>query len=274
MPVLESQPDGVPVWFDLSSSDPAAAATFYGGLFGWDQEPLGVEFGGYSFFTYRDKMIAGLGPKPPGQDFPDVWCTYFQTADIEKAVREASEAGGSVVAGPMDIPRQGFMAIVADPGSDPATNNGRNPQGAVFGLWQPREHKGFQLHMEVGAPCYFELLSTGYGAAVEFYRTVLGREVVTVSDTDEFRYSQLSLPDANPGEGLAGIMDGVRFLPPDVPSHWSIYIGVENADETAAKAAELGGTVIDSPEDTPYGRLATISDPFGAMLKLHQGEKS
>ncbi|WP_414731593.1 VOC family protein [Williamsia sp.] len=61
-----------------------------------------------------------------------------------------------------------------------------------------------------------------------------------------------------------------HLLAPGVPSHWSVYIGVEDSDATAAKAAELGGIVVQGPEDTPYGRLATINDPWGAMIKLFQ----
>ncbi|PXW35783.1 UNVERIFIED_CONTAM: hypothetical protein DES50_101730 [Williamsia faeni] len=258
MPAIDSQPDGAPVWFDLSSSDPAAAAKFYGDLFGWGQYELPVEFGGYSYFTYEGKMVAGLGPKPPGEEIPDIWCTYFQTSDIEKSVTQVAAAGGSVLAGPMDIPLQGFMAFATD------------RAGAVFGLWQPREHRGFGIFMEPSAPCYFELQTTDYPAALEFYRDVLGNPVITVADTDDFRYSQLAQQDLEAGERHAGIVDASKDLPPEVPSHWSVYIGVESADATAAKATELGGTVVQAPEDTPHGRIATLGDPWGATIKLYQ----
>lgn len=273
MPVLESQPDGVPVWIDLSSSDPAAAATFYSTLFGWDSSEPDEQMGGYSQFSYQGRLVAGLGPKM-SPDMPDFWCTYFQTPDIDATAKQIAASGGSVLVEPMEIPGQGKMAIVTDAGSDPAANNGHNPHGAVFGLWEPDAHKGFQVHMEANAPCYFELMTTGFAAATEFYGDISGHPVVNLGDTDEFRYSQLTLPGANPGAGFAGIMDGSNFLPPEVPSHWSIYIGVDDADETVAKAAELGGTVVDAPQDTPYGRLATIADPFGGQLKLQQVDKS
>ena len=47
-------------------------------------------------------------------------------------------------------------------------------------------------------------------------------------------------------------------------------IGTDDVDATVTQAVELGGTVVAAPEDTPYGRLATIGDPFGAMIKLQQ----
>lgn len=269
MPTIDTRPDGVPVWFDLSSSDPDAAAKFYGELFGWDRTEPAEQFGGYANFTFQDKLIAGIGPKM-APDTPDFWGMYFQTSDIGSSVKKVTEAGGSILVEPMEIPELGTMAIATDRGSNPDSAPGSNPHGAVFGFWEPQSHKGFELYMEVGAPCYFELETTDFPAAVEFYREVLGNPVITVGDTEEFRYSQLALPGQGPGEGHAGIMDASSYLPPEVPSHWSVYVGVKSADATAAKVTELGGTVVAEPEDTPYGRLATIGDPWGALLKLHQ----
>jgi predicted enzyme related to lactoylglutathione lyase len=64
-------------------------------------------------------------------------------------------------------------------------------------------------------------------------------------------------------------MDSSSFLPADVPSHWAVYFNVEDADEACAKAIELGGAVVRPAEDTPFGRLAELTDPNGAMFKLH-----
>ena len=55
---------------------------------------------------------------------------------------------------------------------------------------------------------------------------------------------------------------------PGVPNHWHVYFGTDDADATAAKAAELGGTVIVAPFDTPVGRMAVISDPQGAVFSI------
>jgi predicted enzyme related to lactoylglutathione lyase len=63
-------------------------------------------------------------------------------------------------------------------------------------------------------------------------------------------------------------MDASKFLPDDVPSHWTVYIEVADVDATAARAVELGGAVVDQPEDTPYGRLASITDHAGARIRL------
>ena len=58
------------------------------------------------------------------------------------------------------------------------------------------------------------------------------------------------------------------FLPEGVPDHWSIYWDVDDVDVTVALARKLGGSLVDGPMDTPYGRMATVTDPTGAQFKL------
>ena len=85
-----------------------------------------------------------------------------------------------------------------------------------------------------------------------------------VGDTPEFRYTTLGEGD----DALAGIMDASAFLPEGVPAHWSVYFGVDDTDAALAKIVELGGSIVEPAEDTPYGRLATAADPTGALFKL------
>ena len=53
-------------------------------------------------------------------------------------------------------------------------------------------------------------------------------------------------------------------------SFWRDYINVEDTDATATRVAELGGKVLAGPEDSPYGRIATVTDPEGATFQLQQ----
>ena len=52
MPVITGFPPGTPCWVDLSTSEPAAAAAFCTGLFGWESctDPDGGE-ASYTFFA-------------------------------------------------------------------------------------------------------------------------------------------------------------------------------------------------------------------------------
>ena len=110
---------------------------------------------------------------------------------------------------------------------------------------------------EPGAPGWFELHTRDYAATVQFYRDVFGWDTHVASDTDQFRYTTLG-----EGEGqLAGIMDVSDFPAEQFPAGWSIYFVVDDTDAAVAQAVELGGTIVQPAEDTPFGRLGTIADP-------------
>lgn len=127
-----------------------------------------------------------------------------------------------------------------------------------------RGPQGFGIHSEARAPSWFELATRDYEASVSFYRDVLGWDTETMSDTDELRYTTL-----RHGDGwLAGIMDATGFLPEGVPAHWSVYFGVDDTDAALARTVAMGGRIEAPAEDTPYGRLATATDPTGARFKL------
>ena len=185
---------------------------------------------------------------------PDGWSVYLATDDAEKTVAGATAHGGQVMVPPMAVGDLGTMAVVSDPGD------------AVIGMWQPAADKGFGLLSEAGAPSWFELHTRDYDAAVDFYRTVFRWETSVVGDVPEFRYTTLTVGD----DMFAGIMDAGGFLPEGVPAHWSVYYGTDDADASVDLVRKLGGTVVTVAEDTPYGRLATASDPTGAVFKLRQ----
>jgi hypothetical protein len=52
---------------------------------------------------------------------------------------------------------------------------------------------------------------------------------------------------------------------------WNTYIWVDSADESTARAQELGATVIAEPFDVmDSGRMAVLADPEGAVISLWQ----
>lgn len=253
MPIPEHT-NGAPCWIDLMTADTGKAKAFYGGLFGWTFETGDQEkYGGYITAAKDGKPVAGMMQKQESQaNLPDVWSTYLRTDDAGTTVRNAAEHGGQVYLEPMDVPEQGSMAMIAD-----AT-------GASIGIWQPGGMKGYELAAEAGTPAWHELHAKNYAAAVKFYEDVFGWETEVLSDTPDFRYTTLGAGDA----AKAGIMDASGYLPAEAPSHWQVYFAVEDADAAAEKAVSLGATVTDGPADTPFGRLATLADPTGAMFKI------
>ncbi|RMG93902.1 MAG: VOC family protein [Chloroflexi bacterium] len=68
---------------------------------------------------------------------------------------------------------------------------------------------------------------------------------------------------------LSGMPPGQEQMPP----HWNSYVTVDNVDEAAAKASNLGGNVVMPPFDVlEAGRMAVVQDPTGAFFMLWQAK--
>jgi hypothetical protein len=240
---------GTPSWVDLTTSDPAGAKEFYGGLFGWEAEDAGSveETGGYAMFSLRGKQVAGVGPlMDPNQ--PSVWSTYISTDDADAAVGWARDAGGQVIVEPMDVMDAGRLAFVA------------HPAGGYVGLWQPGRHIGAQLVNEPGSLTWNQLHTRDKDGAAAFYGAVFGW---TVGDFGGMGVWNL-------GEnGIGGIMDMPPGMPDEVPAFWMTVFSVADADDSVDKALELGGTVLSPPDDIEgVGRFALLNDPQGVTFGI------
>ena len=75
--------------------------------------------------------------------------------------------------------------------------------------------------------------------------------------------------NADGGEmGVAGLMDNRLDIAEGDPAFWAIYFETADVDATIALATSMGATVVNPAEDTPYGRLAVLTDPAGARFSL------
>jgi uncharacterized protein len=85
-----------------------------------------------------------------------------------------------------------------------------------------------------------------------------------VVDSDEFRYLTAWFDD----QPLLGVKDGEKSLADGGTAQWSTFFGAEDLDKTLQDITDAGGTVLQPIEETPYGRLATASDPTGVTFNL------
>jgi predicted enzyme related to lactoylglutathione lyase len=109
-------------WNELTTSDPAAARTFYGELFGWGSEefmPMG-DMGDYRFFYRGGLRIGALCPVQPGGS--SGWRYYIRVPSISDSVEAVKAGGGTIGMGPHEVPTGDHIVI------------GRDPQGAEFAL--------------------------------------------------------------------------------------------------------------------------------------------
>jgi predicted enzyme related to lactoylglutathione lyase len=254
MPKRAQAPTGAPCWIDLWTSDVEGSRRFYSELFGWEAAKPSAEHGGYFMFMRDGAPVAGCMGSMAGMEADNSWKVYLASEDAERTAKLAEATGGRARGAVMRIDDMGVQAVLID------------NAGAVVGVWQPIDFPGLTVLAEHGAPGWFELATSQYGASLEFYRAVFACELKTMADTEDFRYTMVH--DSATGTDLAGIMDTGHAVPSGTPAQWSVYLGCDDADVVAARARELGGTVLRAPEDTPYGRLATLADPAGAVFKL------
>ncbi|BDZ48231.1 putative glyoxalase/bleomycin resistance protein [Frondihabitans sucicola] len=252
MPTPTDFPTGAPLWIDLNSTDVEASKAFYGGLFGWTSFTAGPDFGDYVTFSLDGRQVAGMVENSEPDTIRDFWTVYLETDDAETTAQAVTGAGGFVIMGPHQVGPMGTMLLAND------------ADRAVVGAWQRDEMRGFQAVAEPGAPAWFELHTTAFHDSVQFYQQAFGWETATMSDTPEFRYAQLKVGD----DFYAGIMDASAYWPAGDPAQWMVYVNVADTDKAIARAVELGGAIVDEPADTPFGRLATISDATGALVKV------
>ncbi|HWW67738.1 MAG TPA: VOC family protein [Solirubrobacterales bacterium] len=245
---------GTPSWVDLGSPDVDAAAEFYGALFGWEVHEAGdpEQTGGYRMAYLREKPVAGM-MKLMQEGQPPAWTTYVSVEDADATAAAVKEAGGSVIAEPMDVLDVGRMAVFAD------------PAGAVFSIWQPRAHPGSGLANEPGAFSWNELNTRDPDAAKAFYGSVFGWDFEDNDMGEMGTYTSLKLGDGPVG----GMLDmGARGVPEEVPTHWQVYFAVEDTDAAVDQAKQGGGSVMVEPIDIPAGRFAILTDPHGASFAV------
>jgi predicted enzyme related to lactoylglutathione lyase len=241
--------EGAPCWVDAQLSDVEAGKRFYGDLFGWTFEAAystpriprvprdprdATAERSSSVWAYRDgESVAALVPKRDGR-MPTVWTVYFATPDAAALVERIRTAGGQVITEAVPVDSLGTPVLAAD------------PQGAVFGLWQPDSHPGFGRHHEPGSFCWAELYDRE--PADDFYEEVFdsGRQ---------------------PDVGRAAVSD---VFPVEMPPHFLVHFGVPECEAALETVQRLGGRVQKAPFDTSYGRVAVVTDNQGASFAVLQ----
>ena len=123
-------------------------------------------------------------------------------------------------------------------------------------------------HHPPGSFCWIELATTNQNAAKSFYGSLFGWQANDVPMGPDQVYTMFELDGREAGAGYK--------LPPDqlehgVPPHWTVYIAVANADESAGRVTGLGGTLLAPPFDVAeYGRMSIVHDPTGAAFAIWQ----
>jgi predicted enzyme related to lactoylglutathione lyase len=261
MSTREGYEPGVPCWVSTVQFDADQAVDFYTELLGWEATNLMPPDAEAKYFlcTLDGKRVASVvsthgAPPPPSA----VWGTYMWVDDADRATAAAVDAGGAVIGQPFDSPGDGRMAVLAD------------PAGAVFGVWQPRSHRGAEVVNEPGAWAMSMLMTPDPEGATAFYGAVFGWEPMGFGPATLFR--QPGYVGGEPSQPVP--RDVIAAMAPlngsGGPPHWAVDFWISDVDAAAAKAEQLGGTVVVPVHDEGDFRRTTITDPQGATMSLSQ----
>lgn len=250
-------------WYELMTSDPAAALAFYGDVVGWTSQP----FGGERTDNPYHVVSGAAGPMGGVMAIPAEakdcgmtpwWGGYIGSADVDADAARLAGAGGSVKRLPEDIPGVGRFAVMSDPG------------GAIFMLLKGCSPEGMEAPppMATGHVGWHELYSGNFDADMAFYTGQFSWSKGDAMDMGEMGSYQLVSQDG--GAAFDQMTGGVMPVPPMMPMPvWLFYFVVEDIDAAAGRVSAGGGTVLQGPMEVPGGAwIIQASDPQGAMFAL------
>jgi predicted enzyme related to lactoylglutathione lyase len=248
------------VWYELMTTDTAAARQFYRSVVGWGTRDAALPDMSYTLFTVGDAPVAGLmeQPAPDRQSgAPPGWIGYISVPDVDMAAGKVVALGGRVHVQPTDIPDVGRFAVVSD------------PQMAVFTLFLPLPMEGLEPEEpSMGAPGHtgwHELHADDWESALEFYGALLGWQRAEAIDMGDLGTYQL-FSQAGGGDPIGGMFN----RPPEVPAtFWLFYFNVDDIDAAVKRVEAGGGKILNGPMEVPGGAFVVQGeDPQGATFAL------
>jgi hypothetical protein len=239
-------------WYELLTTNMAAAQNFYGRVVGWNARDASAAFP-YAVFSADEAEVVGLMELPPEAQRMGAtprFVGYVEVDDIDGTVERLRRLGGSVFVPPTDS-NIGRVSIVTDPQA--ATF------GLVSGLNRPVPPSKPETSGRIG---WHELLAADGNKAFAFYSELFGWQA-GARQSDTLDSYQLIETD---GRIVGGVFTKLPRAP--VP-FWLYYVDVPDIAVAVARVREGQGQVVQGPLELPDGSwIARCIDPQGAMFSL------
>ena len=200
--------------------------------------------------------MAAIGWPPPA-GMPPGWISYVWVGNVDGVVASVVKAGGSLLVEPFGGVDGGRIAIVAD------------RSGAALGVWTPGARRGAQRVNEPGAYAMSFLRTPDLEAARVFYGAVFGWRTEAFGSMLLWRLAGYvgGLPEQPVSREVVAVMARAGE---GEAAHWRADFWIADADVAAARATQLGGSVLAGPEDAGPFREAVLADPAGATFSVSQ----
>lgn len=249
------------IWRDLLTNDPAASQRFYGELFGWEFEGVGIAAGltgnsTYTLIRHNGTLIGGMVDTEAVNNRSDIsqWVVLMSVSDVEEAAGRFADEGGMVITPPTDLQRRGKISVVKD------------AEGALLALLETKDGDPADREPEIGGFLWDELWATDIERATHFYKKAAGFDSAdwdTDADAQAPANYRLLKSDNVPRAGI--IANPLEDLGPV----WVSYLRVNSPSAITTRVAELGGRVIvEAQARTLGGEVAFVAGPSGAGIAL------
>ncbi|PTM58202.1 VOC family protein [Desmospora activa] len=240
-------------WLDVKTSDIEVTKRFFHKLLGWDFQSEVIAERVYTKIQIGKHEVGGLtnlkSPVFPPGTLPHI-SFYVAVESVDMTAARVSGLGGKIILEPFDVPGSGRMATIED------------PLGGVLSLWEARSFLGVNTDQgQIGAPGWFELLTTDPMASAEFYTELLGWE-------QEVREPYILFHCR--GQAVGGITR-MSSQWEGMNTQWMVHFTVKDVEEIIAKAQNLGVRVVIDIQDHPIaGKYTGMLSPDGLLFAIHR----
>jgi hypothetical protein len=243
------------VWYELLTSDAAAAKTFYDTVVGWDIEATASNPMNYRMIRSGNGHAGGVmelnaqmregGAKP-------TWLGYVGVDDVDATVAKAESLGGKAMMPPFDLPGVGRIAMIADPQGIPlyVMRGESDEESTAFSPDEP------------GRGAWNELSTTDLESARSFYPELFGwslGDVMPMGEMGDYQFIEQS------GRMIGAMMKARSGGQPS----WNYCFRTDSVDRGHEAIESGGGTVTFGPAEVPGGdRVVQAFDPEGAAFMI------
>jgi uncharacterized protein len=254
---MTSKPEvGRVVWYELLTTDTAAATAFYTEVIGWKAE----RFGDYPMWVSAQGPlgIANELPAPArAMGIPPYWTCSVEVADADATAELAKARGGKVYV-IETVPGVGRLAVIGD------------PQGAVITAVAATREMPAHDRARHGEFSWHELYTSDQAAGLAFYGELFGWKRIAEHDIGPMGTYVVFGRGTTPLGGAVTLPPGMTT--PDgrpVPPSWMYYVTVDDLEGALARATARGAKVLNGPMPVPGGqRIVQLLDPQGAAFAL------
>jgi uncharacterized protein len=250
---LVNQP-GRFAWYELLTTDVAAACAFYGKVVGWATKDASTPELAYTVLTAGDAPVVGL------MDLPEEglrsgatprWVGYVAVDDMDAKAEQIRRLGGAILVPPTDS-NIGRLSVVADP----QTATFALVTGLTYGQQPP---SGLD---ETGRVGWHELLAEDRNKVFAFYEELFGWQKAYAENDPADLYQLFSVA----GQTIGGML---TKLPSVSQPCWLYYFNVEDIGAAAKRVSAGGGRILQAPIQLPDGcGIVRCADPQGALFAL------